>query len=188
MGRTTVWRPGVGDTERDRMRAAVAGELTPRVPRELRESAEDLELVVLGVPGGFVVADPSTGEVVKGATGIAGVEAFVREWPMRDHVVKHMHVGEILAYFPGATVDDAPDVEMLKLRAELRRRQPAALPTCAPGGSMALGTFRGGPLNGQRHLVPEHGPGWCRHHHDGVVEWYAHRVRTLRTYAHVGAS
>ncbi len=184
MSARTVWRPGMGDTERDRMRASLNGELVPKISRELRESVEDFGLTIVAVPGGFAVADPDTGEILAKGT-IARMEAFVVEWPQRDHLVGNMHMGEILAYFPGASMDDAVDVAKLELRAELARRPRPPLPPCTPG-PLKLGVFRGGPLANQRHPVAEHGPAIVRAEVDGVVHYYSHRVRTARTYVYAG--
>ena len=54
--------------------------------------------------------------------------------------------------------------------------------------AMAAGTFRGGPLDGRRLEVPEHGPAWVRYHEDGVVHWYAWKQGSKRTYTYVGPS
>ena len=54
---------------------------------------------------------------------------------------------------------------------------------------MKPATFRGGPLDGERHKVPTYGPAWCRVHHwiDDVenVSFYAHKRGTKRTYTFV---
>jgi hypothetical protein len=57
---------------------------------------------------------------------------------------------------------------------------------CEPGGPMATATFRGGPLDGQRHKVPEHGPAIVRVHGPTAIEFYVHRKGTVRTYEYAG--
>jgi hypothetical protein len=63
-------------------------------------------------------------------------------------------------------------------------KMPASidLPRCTGEEKMKPAKFRSGPLDGQRHPVPEHGPAWvlCG------VHWYAHRRSTLRTYDYAG--
>jgi hypothetical protein len=53
---------------------------------------------------------------------------------------------------------------------------------------MASGTFRDGPLDGQRHKVPEHGPAWVRYLTPEGYHWYAWKKGSKRTYTYVGCN
>ena len=48
------------------------------------------------------------------------------------------------------------------------------------------GTFRGGPLDGQRRDVPKFGPAFVRWHGEDAVHWYAWKKGNQRTYTYVG--
>ena len=54
--------------------------------------------------------------------------------------------------------------------------------------NMAPGTFRGGPLDGQRHKVPEHGPAWVRYFDAEGCHWYAWKKGSKRTYTYAGCN
>lgn len=53
---------------------------------------------------------------------------------------------------------------------------------------LAAGTFRGGPLDGQRRPVPEHGPAWVRYFDSDGCHWYAWKKGSKRTYTHAGCN
>lgn len=53
---------------------------------------------------------------------------------------------------------------------------------------MASGTFRGGPLDGTRHKIPEHGPAWVRLHDHLGYHWYAWKKGSKRTYTYAGCN
>lgn len=52
---------------------------------------------------------------------------------------------------------------------------------------MRKGRFRGGPLDGTSHEVPEHFPAYVRFHQDGVVHWYSIKPKTKSTYLYLGS-
>ena len=73
---------------------------------------------------------------------------------------------DVLATFAGSTVDTF---------------QPVTHVT-----GWGAGTFRGGPLDGQRRDVPKFGPAFIRWHGEDAVHWYAWKKGSQRTYTYVG--
>ena len=96
--------------------------------------------------------------------------------PEHSRTVAELTDAELLEIFPGAQFDRPGRVEL----------DPEIWRPCDPGCELASGKFNGGPLDGARHRVPEHGPALVRTAVEGAVHFYAHKTGTARTYSYVG--
>jgi hypothetical protein len=122
-----------------------------------------------GLFGGVATGDIAGGDTDSGDSAPQDHDAIE---PPPERAVTDLTDEELVAIFPGSTVE--------------HEEPPDWWTVCEPGGPVAVGTFRGGPLDGQRRKVPEHGPAIVRLHTAGAIHYYAHRKGSRRTYDYAG--
>lgn len=201
-----IYRPEAGEpTERNRMRVhlqrARDGVAAPikrrRLTGTLLELARSQELRIHGSDGHYSIAHARSGELVRfcgrpmTSLAIDELERFLRAdgtylWGDRQQPQDaRLH----------AELTDVRPLDLAGAEAAPERidAPPAASADTAahrwspcPAGAMALGVFRGGPLDDQRRAIPKYGPAIVRYHEDGSIHFYTHKRGTRRAYLYVG--